>query len=295
MQRDPSPPSSVSPLSEEAIAELEQIHEAASAPPWTAFRLVHHRRHDDMSPSEVGEYVKNSVIKSGDESGSMQFLAVRVDKSDGPADVCHVGNGPTSPANARCIAALHNAFPALIAEVRAGRERAAEQWRHGPTGAMQLRVPGEVLDGLRSQLSTALEERAAAVERADRYAEHIAKESYALGMGETMTPEQRVSWMRAHAEGLKNERDAALAQRDDAVKRAERAEAERDAYKRAKSENDERFMVERDAARTARDAYRAALEKMIVVLEGKTDARSWHLRAGDAVSLARAALSAEVK
>ena len=36
--------------------------------------------------------------------------------------------------------------------------------------------------------------------------------------------------------------------------------AERDAYKRAKAENDERFMVERDEARAERDALRRAVE-----------------------------------
>lgn len=37
------------------------------------------------------------------------------------------------------------------------------------------------------------------------------------------------------------------------------AERERDAYKRAKAENDERFMVERDVARAERDQARADL------------------------------------
>jgi hypothetical protein len=41
------------------------------------------------------------------------------------------------------------------------------------------------------------------------------------------------------------------------LKRALAAERERDAYKRAKNENDERFMLERDEARRERDEARA--------------------------------------
>ena len=43
------------------------------------------------------------------------------------------------------------------------------------------------------------------------------------------------------------------------IKRALAAERERDAYKRAKDENDERFMLERDEARAALAAERAAV------------------------------------
>lgn len=43
------------------------------------------------------------------------------------------------------------------------------------------------------------------------------------------------------------------------IARAEAAEAERDAYKRAKAENDERFMTERDEARAEVARLRAAL------------------------------------
>lgn len=50
---------------------------------------------------------------------------------------------------------------------------------------------------------------------------------------------------------LKDERiDELIKERDSAVQRAERAEQERDAYRKAKCENDERFMIERDSALT---------------------------------------------
>lgn len=47
-----------------------------------------------------------------------------------------------------------------------------------------------------------------------------------------------------------------------ALKLATLLTAERDALKKAKSENDERFMIERDEARAERDHYRMALQKI---------------------------------
>lgn len=81
--------------------------------PWTACRMVHQQTGEDMTPEQVGEYVANSVIKSAAVSGSMAFLFVSCEKEDGPADVCHVGNGPTSPANAKLIAAAPDLLAAL--------------------------------------------------------------------------------------------------------------------------------------------------------------------------------------
>lgn len=71
--------------------------------PWTTFRMT---VDDDLpTPEQIGEYVKNSVIKSAERSGTTDFLFVSCVKEDGESDVCHVGNGPTSPANAQLIAA----------------------------------------------------------------------------------------------------------------------------------------------------------------------------------------------
>ncbi len=72
--------------------------------PWQAVRLVHAETGLPMTPDEIGEYVKNSVIKSLEQSGTTDFMAVMCEKGDGSYDVCHVGNGPTSPANAALIA-----------------------------------------------------------------------------------------------------------------------------------------------------------------------------------------------
>lgn len=88
------------------MTELKELAEAASRGVWTACRITHHERGDDLTPEEIGQYTANSVIKSRDESGSSAFLFVSVEKPDGPADVCLVGNGPTSAANAAYIAAV---------------------------------------------------------------------------------------------------------------------------------------------------------------------------------------------
>jgi len=53
--------------------------------------------------------------------------------------------------------------------------------------------------------------------------------------------------------------------------RAETAEAERDAYKKAKAENDERFMIERDEARERAEGAEAAEEKWA------TEAAMWEM------------------
>lgn len=49
------------------LAELTALGERATPGPWSGCRLVHADRHDSMTPDEVGEYVKNSVIKSETE------------------------------------------------------------------------------------------------------------------------------------------------------------------------------------------------------------------------------------
>ena len=54
--------------------------------------------------------------------GGPDYWIVLCDKPDGPADVCHSGNGPTSRANADFIAHARTDVPALVAEVRRLRE-----------------------------------------------------------------------------------------------------------------------------------------------------------------------------
>ena len=67
----------------------------------------------------------------------------------------------------------------------------------------------------------------------------------------------------------------AIAARDDAWRQElARVERERDAYKRAKAENDERLMIERDDARAALEQARAvAVEAATLDLIGVVEAR----------------------
>lgn len=104
------------------IAAIRARAQAASPGQWQACRMTHEERGGDLTPEELGEYVKNSVIKSQADSGSTAFFFVSVDKGDGPADVCHVGNGPTSPANADFIQHAKDDIEFLLAELsRVGR------------------------------------------------------------------------------------------------------------------------------------------------------------------------------
>jgi len=81
--------------------------------PWKAYRMTNANTGELFTPDEVGEYVANTVRKSAEESGTIDFLFIGCEKDSGPADVCHVGNGPTSPANARLIAAAPEMLEAL--------------------------------------------------------------------------------------------------------------------------------------------------------------------------------------
>ena len=83
-------------------------------PPWRAHRIVHFETGEALTPEEIGEYVKNTVLNSAEESGTTDFLIVSCEKPDGPADICHVGNGP----NAKAIAPLLAAAPLLAEAVR---------------------------------------------------------------------------------------------------------------------------------------------------------------------------------
>jgi hypothetical protein len=76
--------------------------------PWIACNMVHAERGDQMTPEELGEYVANAA-RMGDPS---RFLFISTE-GDGAPDICHVGNGPSGPANARLIAAAPDLLAAL--------------------------------------------------------------------------------------------------------------------------------------------------------------------------------------
>ncbi len=71
--------------------------------PWTPCIL-------NIKKEVIGEYVQRCVDSSPDD----RFFFVSVEKEDGPADICHVGNGPTSEKNAFLIAAAPDLYNALL-------------------------------------------------------------------------------------------------------------------------------------------------------------------------------------
>lgn len=95
---------------------------------WQAFNMVHADRGDAMTPEEIGEYVKNSVLKSIEDGGSAdRFLFV---SSGGPdaRDICLVGNGPDGPANAALIAAAPHLL-SILSELDGSFEQQVYQER----------------------------------------------------------------------------------------------------------------------------------------------------------------------
>lgn len=82
--------------------------------PWTAHNMVHAEGRP-MTPDEIGEYVANSVRMSPET----RFLFISAEQDGGDVDVCHVGNGPNGPFNARLIAAA----PELLEALKMWRER----------------------------------------------------------------------------------------------------------------------------------------------------------------------------
>ncbi len=93
--------------------------------PWKAAYITHADTGEPMTPAQIGEYVKNSVIKTAKASGHTRFLFVYTEDELGTVDICHVGNGPKGPANAQLIAQapdLKNENEALRAAVAVFRE-----------------------------------------------------------------------------------------------------------------------------------------------------------------------------
>lgn len=70
---------------------------------WKAFNMVHADHGGPMTPEEIGEYVKNSVIKSIENGGSAERFLFISTGEEGAPDIALVGNGPRGPANARLI------------------------------------------------------------------------------------------------------------------------------------------------------------------------------------------------
>jgi hypothetical protein len=91
--------------------------------PWFAHNMVHEGGRP-MTPKEIGEYVCNSV-KMG---AADRFLFISGKHDDGgDADICHVGNGPRGPYNARLISAAPDLLAKLV-EIREWMDPEMSGW-----------------------------------------------------------------------------------------------------------------------------------------------------------------------
>lgn len=85
--------------------------------PWTWGRLVDKDTGEPLQGEAINKYVLETVAKGSPDF----FFVVICQKPDGEADVCHTGNGPTSAAHARLIAAAPDLLAALKEEhIKAG-------------------------------------------------------------------------------------------------------------------------------------------------------------------------------
>ena len=89
--------------------------------PWTGWNMTHADTGMPMTPDEIGEMVKNNVMQSIKDGGSAErFMFVSGETPVGPADICHVGNGPNGLRNTALIAAapdLHRIATEQAAEI----------------------------------------------------------------------------------------------------------------------------------------------------------------------------------
>jgi len=107
------------PISDEALLNILRLTEEASPAPWTSARLAHAYTGESLTAGEFGEYMSHSHRVS--QLKDAYFVYVELD--DGPADVCHTGNGPRSAWNAALIAAMRNDLPGILVRL----ERAEAQ------------------------------------------------------------------------------------------------------------------------------------------------------------------------
>jgi len=96
-----------------SLKDLKALEAKATKGPWTAAVLGNL---DGSVPTveQTKRYVAGCIDVGAPDA---RYHFVEAIKPDGPADVCHGGNGPTSMENAALIAALRNAAPELIARL----------------------------------------------------------------------------------------------------------------------------------------------------------------------------------
>lgn len=91
------------------LTRLRELEAKATKGPWTAVELC-------PTDGTITEYVAKT-IELGERA---EYFAVRCESNpSGRFDVCHTGNGPTSPENAALISLLRNAAPEIAALVEA--------------------------------------------------------------------------------------------------------------------------------------------------------------------------------
>lgn len=95
------------------LDEGERLMAKATPGPWDRFIL-------DKPLSDIGRYVAGCILASGGKD--FYFVSGKMPNGIDGADICHVGNGPTSEQNAALIVWLRNNATALLAELRAARE-----------------------------------------------------------------------------------------------------------------------------------------------------------------------------
>ena len=101
-------------MSDETKLDLEAIEaKCAAATPGPLEAVVLGVAGVSATREETIAYLTRCV-----DVGGPDYWIVLCQKTDGPADVCHAGNGPTSRANAEFIAHARTDVPALVAEVR---------------------------------------------------------------------------------------------------------------------------------------------------------------------------------
>lgn len=114
----------------EKFENLRKLASAATQGCWTACRMTHLERGDDLTPDELGEYVKNCVLVGGERP----FLFVSVEVGGVSVDLCHIGNGPNGPNNAAFIQAANPATVVALLDRIQELEQAARATPALPQG-----------------------------------------------------------------------------------------------------------------------------------------------------------------
>ena len=88
---------------------------------------------NELTPTQLGEYFKNSIKQSAEHSDSVKCIAITADVDGSTRDVCLVGNGPTSFYNAcliRSAPALYKALDGLLDVISQTRGEPAHEAVH---------------------------------------------------------------------------------------------------------------------------------------------------------------------